>query len=143
FVCDAISESDFSVVATALPHLELYSGGSVLAAHLARSAQRVAKSFAPAPFARVASTLPLFISGSGSEATREQVRHALEGGFSGIKIDPRLLDDPEQAARETLDELQGRSIRPLVYATAEPQEVDRVHRLLGRMESGQRIEEYF
>ncbi len=143
FICDAVFERDIDTIAAALSDLTLTSGGSPMGAAVGAALYPHRANVAAESFAAGLEPTPLYLSGSGSEMTRRQVRHALANGFFGIKVDPVSVADPD-APKRVLDEIVASgATRPLVYAASEPDEVAAMRDRLGREEAGSRLERFF
>lgn len=140
-VIDAVANADLSVIAEACRDLPLMTGGSAVAAPLpalyARSASAV--STAPAPFP----ALPpgaVVLSGSCSAMTRAQVATYLKSGAPGYRLSPAEL--ARDGAGDALAWLAAQSpdSAPILYATAEPDDVRAAQRELGVAEAGALVE---
>lgn len=141
-VIDAVANDDLSVIAEACQNMQLMTGGSAVAAPLpalyARNSN--ASSVAPTPFP----TLPpgaVVLSGSCSAMTRAQVAAYLETGAPGYRLSPAEL--AQDGAGAALDWLAAQSPEsaPILYATAEPDEVRAAQRDLGVAEAGALVED--
>lgn len=143
-VADAVTNDDLRVLGAAVADAPLVTAGSGVAlglpaAYAARGwLQRDAQ----------AATLPAVggaaavLSGSCSVATNAQVRHWLDAGRPGWRVDARALARGEPLAAQALDWARPRlaSGPVLVYATAEPAEVKAVQAELGAERAGQLVE---
>jgi uncharacterized protein YgbK (DUF1537 family) len=136
-IVDAISQRDVGVIARAIWDHKLVSGSSALAMELppiwrqkgwlSRRGRR------PNIDLKRGADACLVIAGSCSEATMNQNRHALEGGFIGLKLDTKTIvegnesDDyggeVERNVRAAASQLrQGRNV--LIYTAADKGDVD-------------------
>ena len=143
-IIDAIRDEHLVAAGRACVELPLTSGGSGLALGLARALADQARPAAggwtkPAPDARVA-----WLSGSCSEATREQVAVARDAA-TAIRLDPlALAADPQLAASIAAQAVAALGRRPvLVYATAAPDEVAAAQRALGTERAAHLVETAF
>ena len=134
-VVDAAGQQDLEALARGWNEARLWVGASGLVRALG-GARQAGQEHVPAPRETFASEAPgatLLLAGSSSAATREQVARFLEH-FPGLRLDPlRVASDAGHVAEVTSaaqDVLRdGQPV--LVYATAAPEEVRRVHETLG------------
>ena len=84
----------------------------------------------------------VILAGSCSAATRQQIRNALDNGIESLKVDPRSLENPDEAAKDVMAWAKPRlGDRPiLVYSSAEPKEVQEAQAELGTTVAGERVE---
>jgi uncharacterized protein YgbK (DUF1537 family) len=143
-IVDATRDEHLVAAGRACVELPLTTGGSGLALGLARALADRARPAAagwtkPAPDAPVA-----WLSGSCSEATREQVAAAREAA-TAIRLDPlALAADSQLAAAIGAQAVAALGRRPvLVYATAAPDEVAAAQRALGTERAAQIVEAAF
>lgn len=141
-VVDAVADSDLNVIAEACRDLPLMTGGSAVAMPLPGLYLRDGTLSSEAPRAETPS-LPaktIVLSGSCSAMTRAQVA-AYTATAPGYRLDPLVLaKDGPQAA---LDWLAGQPLdgAPIVYATAEPDEVGAAQNELGVARAGELVED--
>jgi len=85
----------------------------------------------------------LVLSGSCSEATRRQVKHAIAAGMPSLQIEPKRLADGTQDASTAARWLAEQSAdgAALIYATAEPAAVRKAQEALGMAKAGALVEE--
>lgn len=128
-VLDALSQEDLDTAAKAVADMPLVTGGSGLAASLARLDPAYRRKIGTAMSAgrpKVARTI--ILAGSCSEATNRQVASYNNTG-DGLKIDKEaLVRDRTQYLADVLDWLAVRlddPFAPLVYATVPPEELER------------------
>lgn len=126
-ILDALSEEHLDLEAQALEEMPLLTGGSGLAASLAKLYSKHAKNIAGAMAAgrpKVAKTI--IFAGSCSEATNRQVTF-YKNSADAIKIDKdALVKDRTGYLKEVLAWLTPRlddPFAPLVYATVPPEEL--------------------
>ena len=143
-IVDAIRDEHLAAAGRACVDLPLTTGGSGLALGLARALADRARPAAggwtkPAPDEPVA-----WLSGSCSEATREQVAAARDAA-TAIRLDPlALAADPQLAAAIAAQAVAALGRRPvLVYATAAPDEVAVAQQALGTERAAQVVEAAF
>ncbi|WP_091845206.1 3-oxo-tetronate kinase [Palleronia pelagia] len=139
-IVDAVADEDLTTIATACRDFGLMTGGSAVAAPLPdlyRAADLIGdEAEAPAPTAPDAGAV--ILSGSCSAMTRKQVA-AYDG--PKFKLDPLTLDsDGPQAALDWLV-AQDLADAPLIYATAEPDEVRAAQDKLGTAQAGEIVEQ--
>lgn len=141
-VVDAVANEDLEVIAAACRDMRLMTGGSAVAMALPRLYQHDGIAAADAPRARVPD-LPegaIVLSGSCSAMTRAQVDR-YTASAPGFRLDPLRLD--REGPREALDWLatQSADANPIIYATAEPEDVRKAQESLGVARAGQVVEE--
>lgn len=141
-VVDAVADADLAVIAQACRDMPLITGGSAVAMPLPMllagdGAHRAGAARAVRPVLPGAS---LVLSGSCSAMTRAQVAHYRATGRPGYRLDPVALavDGPGAA----LDWLRSQDLEraPIVYATAEPDEVRAAQAALGVDRAGAVVE---
>ena len=142
-VVDAIDDAQLQVIGEACKNLALVTGGSGVALGL------------PANFTRQGSlregasadTLPrvegrsAVIAGSCSRATLEQVEH-MRSSRPAFRIDPLALAQGEDVVAKVLEQAVGGLAEGpvLFYASAPPDEIERIQAELGREQAGQLVE---
>jgi uncharacterized protein YgbK (DUF1537 family) len=127
-VLDAISQEHLDIVAKAISDMPLVTGGSGLAASLARlNPENRKKTSEAISIGRPKVAKTIIFSGSCSEATNRQVT-CYNNSADGLRIDKdALLQDPNAYTKEVLTWLIPRlddPFAPLVYATVPPQELE-------------------
>lgn len=141
-VVDAVADSDLHVIAEACSHMPLLTGGSAIAMPLpdllvppGADAARHGASAVPRDVASPA----IVLSGSCSAMTRAQVA-AYAATAPHFRLDP--LELAANGAGAALEWLSGvpLSETPLIYATAEPDEVATAQQRLGVAEAGRVVE---
>ncbi len=144
-VTDAIEDGDLFTLAEACADMPLVTGGSGIALGLPENFRRAGllQSRATATCALNVAGPTAILSGSCSEATRNQLKKAEEAG--GVKL--RRLDALQLAGgpgylQETIAWAKAQMPAPmLVYASAAPEQVAEVQARLGKEESGRLVEE--
>ncbi|MGB0903572.1 MAG: 3-oxo-tetronate kinase [Mangrovicoccus sp.] len=140
-IVDAVADSDLEIIAEACRHMALLTGGSALAMPLPdlyrRDGLLAADATAPEPPKLAPATI--LLSGSCSAMTRAQVAAYLQNG-PGYRLDP--LDLAENGPGAALAWLAEQSLEtaPLIYATAEPEDVARAQEALGIARAGELVE---
>ena len=141
-VVDAIETEDLAMIAEACRDMPLMTGGSALALPLPALYRREGLLTGEAPRAG-AHALPrgaIVLSGSCSAMTRAQVaRYAAVS--PALRLDPLALAGQGTAAAREWLAAQPAGAAPLVYATAEPDEVRRAQQALGIAEAGRIVED--
>lgn len=145
-VVDAVADGDLDVIAQACRNMKLMTGGSAVAAPLPALwlADGTLAADRRGTAMREEGTGAIVLSGSCSSMTRAQVAAYIERGRPAYRLDPLVLaqdgaQDGEQAALDWLA-AQPLDAAPLVYATAEPEEVRRAQDKLGAAKAGQLVE---
>lgn len=144
-VVDAIDNQDLLIIGKAISDMRLITGGSGIALGLPdnyrASGQLVisgSKQNFDAPKGR-----SLILAGSCSQATRGQVKAAIDAGYPAFKIEPAAIYDEsltlEKVKSWVLDQKQG---VPLVYSSEEPDNVRKSQERFGRDEAGHMIEAF-
>jgi uncharacterized protein YgbK (DUF1537 family) len=144
-VVDAIDNQDLMVIGKAISDMRLITGGSGIALGLPDNYRRAgqleisqSKRNFEAPKGR-----SVILAGSCSQATREQVRTAIDAGYPAFKIDPVAIYDGsltvEQLTNWVVDQTHG---VPLIYSSEEPDVVRKSQERFGRDEAGQMIEAF-
>ena len=139
-VVDAVANDDLGVIAAACRDMTLMTGGSAVAMPLPDLYRQdgVLAADAPAP---VPPTLPegaVILSGSCSAMTNEQVA-AYRGGPS-LRLDPLALADAGHGAALDWLQAQPATSTPMIYATANPDDVRAAQETLGTARAGQLVE---
>ncbi|MGD9294010.1 MAG: four-carbon acid sugar kinase family protein, partial [Roseobacter sp.] len=140
-VIDAVADEDLTTIATACSDMKLLTGGSALAMPLPKLyAQDGTLASGATPLQRPeTSDLGIVLSGSCSAMTRAQVAEYLTTA-PGYRLDPlRLATD---GAGEALTWLQAQDLAcmPIIYATAEPDQVAAAQEQLGAARAGEIVE---
>lgn len=141
-VVDAVANEDLYIIAEACKDMTLMTGGSAVAMPLPalflKDGAMESKEDATARH-----NLPepsIVLSGSCSAMTRDQVADYLKTA-PGYKLDPvALSEEGPQAALEWLAE-QPLLAEPLIYATADPEDVRKAQDVLGVARAGEIVEQ--
>ena len=141
-VVDAVADADLLAISTACKDMTLLTGGSAIAMHLPQLYhadglfdldQSEAQSFET-------EDKSIVLSGSCSAMTLAQVQAYIDAGHPSFKVNP--LDAAKTGASEVLHWLEQQDLAkaPLVYASAEPDDVKQVQATLGVEKAGALIE---
>ncbi|WP_417436688.1 3-oxo-tetronate kinase [Idiomarina abyssalis] len=146
-VVDAVSNENLMAIAHASEDLKLITGGSGLSIGLADNYVKKglfekrydSKALRPVEGGTV------ILSGSCSAMTRAQVAHYKEKNPS-LKINPMELEHQSQTIEEAVNwyqsaSLQGR-IPVLIYATDEPENINKYKHVLGEQKASQLVEDF-
>lgn len=143
-IVDATADPDLEAIGEAAKDFALITGGSGIALGLPENFRRaglIGDGGGADILPRVAGKAAV-LSGSCSEATRGQVAHMINAGFSAFTIDPLAAtagrNVAEQALAWTADKIGETPI--LIAATAPPESVAEVQQKLGRERAGALIE---
>ncbi|MDO5603626.1 MAG: four-carbon acid sugar kinase family protein [Paracoccus sp. (in: a-proteobacteria)] len=143
-IADAICDGDLDVLAGPGAEAALCAGGSAFARDLARQwldqGRLTRAGRADAPVMPVGPAL--LLSGSCSDMTRRQVAAYVATGAPALRLDPVMLDARgSDAALDWLEAQRPDGPAPLIYATAEPDEVRAAQSRLGAGRAGQVVED--
>jgi uncharacterized protein YgbK (DUF1537 family) len=144
-ILDSTRDEHLVALGEACRDMALTTGGAGLAMGLARALRSEARGASasiasPRDIGRSAAIL----AGSCSTATRAQVA-AAAGTMPTLRIDPLALQSAASLAalRDAAVAAVRKDERVLVYATAEPDELARIHAALGRERSAELVEHAF
>ena len=140
-VIDAVADADLFTIAEACKDMPLLTGGSAIAMPLpALYANGQASAAQAQSQPRPSTNKALILSGSSSAMTRQQVAH-FAASRPSLRLDPiELAHNGPDAALAWLGQ-QDLAQAPMIYATAEPDEIARVQKTLGRAEAGEIVEQ--
>lgn len=149
-VLDATDESDLVAEGEALQDMPLVTGGSGLAIGLARAVRKADADPAAAQMAGYpAGSRCAVLSGSCSVMTNRQVDYYRKQAASML-VDVDTLLDPQtdmaafvRGYKDFIMAHQGDALAPLVYATANPEELARVQEKYGVEASSKAVETFF
>jgi len=142
-VVDAVANEDLYVIAEACRDMALMTGGSAVAMPLPELYLKDGMLSADAVRPK-APKLPqgaIVLSGSCSAMTRAQVARYIGSGAPGFRLNPlKLAQDGPQAALDWFAMLDPGGA-PIVYATAEPEDVSAAQNELGVARAGEIVED--
>ncbi|MCW5661520.1 MAG: four-carbon acid sugar kinase family protein [Burkholderiaceae bacterium] len=142
-VLDAISDADLMQIGLALADVKLVTAGSGIAMGLPQNwVAHGALAHANVQALPAVSGRDAVVSGSCSVATNAQVRHFRDQGRPALQLDPMALAASDDALARALAwcDAQPPDGPLLVYATAEPAEVQRAQAELGVARAGELVE---
>jgi uncharacterized protein YgbK (DUF1537 family) len=144
-VVDALTDADLRAIGEASAGLSLITGGSGIALGLPENFRRAGllKAADDAGVFLAPAGRSMILAGSCSEATRGQIRHAIEAGVPVLKLDPIAIAEGRFRVDEAVTWALGQSAKaPLIYSSAEPEEVKAAQAALGRERAGSLIEHF-
>lgn len=144
-VIDAITDADLRVIGEAVADFALITGGSGIAiglpdnfrrAGLLRDNNKAGAFAAPAGASAI-------LAGSCSEATRGQIKRAVEAGVPAFKLDPVAIAEEKVTVDDVLQWALAQTGKvPLIYSSADPQEVLVAQKSLGQERAGAIVEHF-
>jgi len=140
-IVDAVADDDLRTIATACRDMPLLTGGSAVAAPLPALylEDGLLRAAPPAPRPTIGPGA-IVLSGSCSAMTRAQVA-AFSGSGPSLRLDPlALAADGDAEARAWLA-AQDQAATPLIYATADPDDVRAAQDALGVAKAGALVED--
>ena len=141
-VVDAVADGDLQIIANACSGMPLLTGGSAVAMPLPAIYRRdgVLAADAPPPRRPALASGAVILSGSCSAMTNAQVA-AYRSNAPSFRLDPVTL--AESGVAPAIDWLNGQAdgTAPLIYATAQPDEVQHAQATLGAERAGQLVED--
>jgi len=141
-ITDAVSDDDLRTIATATAHMSLVTGGSAIAGQLPRL--YIEQGLVAAPTDRTRTEMPaggqIVLSGSCSAMTRKQVSYYI-GRSAALRLDPIALAREGAGAAEAWLRQRSAEEPKLVFATAEPEEVQAAQQSLGFEKASQVVEQ--
>jgi uncharacterized protein YgbK (DUF1537 family) len=143
-VVDAITDQDLRVIGEAVAEFPLITGGSGIAIGLPENFRRAgllqrditAGQFEP-PDGRAA-----ILAGSCSEATRGQIKAAIEAGMPTLKLDPVDIAQGRMDIDEAIRWALAQEGVPLIYSSADPKDVLAAQDSLGQEKAGEIVEQF-
>ncbi|MCB1743192.1 MAG: four-carbon acid sugar kinase family protein, partial [Gammaproteobacteria bacterium] len=144
-IVDAVSDEHLRAIGEATVDMPLVTGGSGIALGIPQSlATRGVLTLAPVPTEMPAAAgFSAVLAGSCSTATRAQIEAAIAAGMPARRIDPEAIAADPALVEALLDwarsQLEGGI--PLIYSSAEPEEVARIQSRLGVQRAGALIEQ--
>ncbi len=144
-IVDATSNQDLLAIGAALDGMPLVTAGSGIALGMPANFRRAGllKEGVVADRLQVPRGSRAIISGSCSTATNAQVAHYIARGGPTFAIDPLALAQGQDVVGQAVQWAQGLLPRqtPLVYATANPEQVKAVQAQLGVERAGTLVEQ--
>ncbi|WP_159946460.1 3-oxo-tetronate kinase [Rhizobium sp. 18065] len=144
-VVDALTDADLRIIGEAAAGMVLITGGSGIALGLPENFRR-AGLLRPAGEEVVFSApagRSMILAGSCSDATRGQIKAAIAAGIPALKLDPLAIAEGRLRVEEALIWALAQSAGvPLIYSSAEPDEVKAAQAALGRERAGSLIEHF-
>lgn len=140
-IIDAIDEADLIRIGKAARHLKLVSGGSGIGLGLAANFPPEDIQAEPVPIVP-ASGGAVVLAGSCSAATRGQIALAVAAGVPVMRIFPVAVHSGETTVAQAIDfarQARG-TLPPILYSSAEPDEVKQAQQILGQESTGALIE---
>ena len=140
-VTDAVADDDLRVIATACSDMTLMTGGSAIAMPLPSIYLKDGTLSSGAVHRQTGETAArgVVLSGSCSQMTRRQVAFYAASAPS-FKLDPLVLAAEGSGAACAWLAQQSLEDMPIIYATAEPQEVAAAQAQLGTAQAGEIVE---
>lgn len=142
-IVDAVTDEDLRQIGHAAAHMKLITGGSGIALGLPENFRRAGK-LAPVDTTRGFSApqgSAVILAGSCSAATRRQIRTAIDAGTAAIQLDPLAIAEGRTSAEQVMDWVSAQADGiPLVYSSADPEDVRRSQEALGRDRAGEIVE---
>ncbi|KQQ34989.1 hypothetical protein ASG19_14630 [Rhizobium sp. Leaf306] len=143
-VVDAITDQDLRVIGEAVAEFPLITGGSGIAIGLPENFRRagllqrdITAGQFQAPDGRAA-----ILAGSCSEATRGQIKAAIEAGMSTLKLDPVDIAQGRMDVDEAIRWALAQEGVPLIYSSADPKDVLAAQDSLGQEKAGEIVEQF-
>ena len=142
-VTDAVCIDDLSAIADAARDMPLLTGGSAVALSLPAllCPEHIGKNDSSGRSRTPPAAKAIVLSGSCSAMTRQQVTRYRATGAPALRLDPVELNDQGLSEIETWLSEQDLSHAPLIYATAEPDQVAHAQQTLGAAKAGELIEQ--
>ena len=141
-VVDAVADADLTTIANACWDMKLLTGGSAVAMPLPQAyvTHGILPADAPAVVVPQLSKRAVVLSGSCSQMTRAQVA-SYRAHAPSLQIDP--IDLAENGAGAAIAWLKAQDLEqaPLIYASAEPDQVRAAQDRLGAQRAGAIVEE--
>ncbi len=143
-VVDAITDQDLRVIGEAVAEFPLITGGSGIAVGLPENFRRagllqrdITAGQFQAPDGRAA-----ILAGSCSEATRGQIKAAIEAGLPTLKLDPVDIAQGRMDVDEAIRWALAQEGVPLIYSSADPKDVLAAQKSLGQEKAGEIVEQF-
>jgi uncharacterized protein YgbK (DUF1537 family) len=142
-IVDAVTDEHLRAIGVAVADMGLVTGGSGIAIGLpANFRQSLGKTAAilslSPPIGRAA-----ILAGSCSAATRRQIEAATAAGLPAFQVNPLAIAEGSLQVASIVEAIAASSHpTPLVYSSAEPEEVQKAQAALGRERAGELVEHF-
>lgn len=142
-IVDAIDDADLIRIGKAARNLKLVTGGSGIGLGLAANFPPEEIEVAPVSIVP-ASGDAVVLAGSCSAATRRQIALAAAAGVPTMRIFPASLHSGETTIADAVDFVRSAdgARPPILYSSAEPDEVAQAQQMLGQESAGALIEQF-
>ena len=137
-ITDTLSDADLMTLGAACQGMALVTGGSGIALGLAANFPQTHRE--PAATMAAPTGRAVVLAGSCSAATRGQIATAQAAGMPSLLLDARALAAGQQTPAEIAAWVIALPDTALVYSSADPDQLARIHATLGRAASGTLIE---
>ena len=142
-IVDAVDDGDLRAIGRAARDLPLITGGSGIALGLPAN-------FLPQGRAAQGAVLPVregrtaLLAGSCSTATRRQIARAIADGVPAMQLDPVSIAENRVTVPDAVAFCMdaGAGLPPLIWSSAEPDQVRKAQKLLGREQAGALVEAF-
>lgn len=141
-IVDAIADSDLRAIGKAASGLKLVTGGSGVAIGLPANFLSADQRATEAQPISVPEGRSVVLAGSCSAATRGQVAHAIAAGLPAFKLDALALAEGRVTVDDAVRFARDAAATPLIYSSAEPDQIAAVQQTLGREKSGALVEDF-
>ena len=142
-VVDAVANDELRAIGEAVSDMKLITGGSGIALGLPENFRRAGKldSARSSHHFNAPEGRSVALAGSCSEATRRQVKAAMERGMPALKIDPIEIGQGATTIEDVVAWVRSQEATVLVYSSTDPQEVRSAQEKLGP-HSGEVVEQF-
>jgi 3-dehydrotetronate 4-kinase len=145
-VIDTLSNDDLRAIGEACDGMRFVTGGSGVAMGLPANFRKRGKlpEREPATQMMAPSGRPVILAGSCSLATRGQIEASRAAGIALFQLDVSAIAEGRQSVSEVVEWAaeQAASRPPLIYSSADPDELARIQTAMGRHESGALVERF-
>lgn len=143
-IVDAINDDDLRRIGTAALQLKLITGGSGVALGLPAALRAQSKLPARSTGAEPASPSgrQIVLAGSCSTTTRRQTAAAESAGWQCLRVSAAAILSGEITPGTAVTFAEAASGTPLIYSSAEPDEVRQAQQHFGRSTAGEAIENF-
>lgn len=143
-VVDAITDQDLRVIGEAVAEFPLITGGSGIAVGLPENFRRAGllqRDITAGQF-QARDGRAAILAGSCSEATRGQIKAAIEAGMPTLKLDPVDIAQGRMDVDEAIRWALAQEGVPLIYSSADPKDVLAAQESLGQEKAGEIVEQF-